>query len=76
MFLLYSVRPESEVTQFGAPWSWFPVRYMEQQSEERACHLSCSFPRSPGASALSQEPGARGFWAELSELELEPQAEV
>lgn len=49
---------------------------MEQQSEERACHLSCGFPRSPGASAPSQEPGACGFWAELPELGRESQAEV
>jgi len=65
MFLLYSVRPEIEVTQFGALQSWFAVRYMEQQLEERACHLSCSFPRSPRASAPGQEPGTCGFWAEL-----------
>lgn len=49
---------------------------MEQQPEERACHLSCGFPLSPGASAHSQEPSTRGFWAELPELELESQAEV
>lgn len=49
---------------------------MEQQSEERACHLPCSFPRFPRASAPSQEPSTHGFLAELPELELEPQAEV
>lgn len=73
MFLLSCVGAESEVTQFGALQNGFAVRYMEPQSEQRVCCLSCNFHCSSRASASLECPPHR---AELSELELEPQTEV